>query len=873
MSETFQIPLSMGTFSPLQLSPSIVSKATPLTASACNSSQVLSPALSSAQLLPSASGTYFQPVMASSYVHQHFSESRFSGATGQSQMSSSVVSCPGIWQWDGRAGSGSTHPPFETFTMTVSDQSMTVVSSSIPVHANSIFPVYPSMSASLVQATPSPCIPNQGHGQYYNQSAVGPLLAADFGGLQPYECVSHTGSETAASQPEIAMVLKEIQHINVLPSTSPDIYYSGSVQANAETSFQVKGTSPEIETYLGCQALSQAGFVSQLPETMDSCSSIRSTQLLEGSPPTELGGISIGTPVQNSTHSLALEPSWEQLDKENWNEMSSKGAEPLDAHKILISTQDPPLLSLALPDTPKLLASVEHPIPAKPGSQEALLGKCHLGLQDQGTPDKGTESSPGWADVAALVKDIQLPQVLHSLDDLDQSYQPTHIEAQGAGTLDENPVQENSAITKGLSPRERKNKHKASEPITGAPEAKIQLKAPESLSEGEGCIFNAAASDRAPTDVAEKSYSKFPVMVSSRTNQDKGRGQVRAKRTKENNDKKALKRKQSGTKDKAEEMPTIPDMRRKRHQPMLGREVFKMPRTCLGMHMLESVQVFHPLGKKLEKKAGSVSSQALRTSSVTKNLKTSSTSKPLLGAHGEGKNPDSTRDNFQNPQGTVETGPSSASLCELPPPGQVKLIPLPFLSPEKPQARPSCRRPRPPVSQQPAVAHQAGPAGDRVQPPLIAAGNTSLVRPIKPAHLVPKNASQPLLTSEVQPGVPPRSAVCKPASWATSPCPALRRVPVATAVTKQCSSPPQPHNPYLLEDFSRQPIPWREPNVPEPVMSNPITEEQRPEREAMKRQAQLERELAAKYTSLGKLQFFRQREKDREIAQYYGYIR
>jgi hypothetical protein len=55
-------------------------------------------------------------------------------------------------------------------------------------------------------------------------------------------------------------------------------------------------------------------------------------------------------------------------------------------------------------------------------------------------------------------------------------------------------------------------------------------------------------------------------------------------------------------------------------------------------------------------------------------------------------------------------------------------------------------------------------------------------------------------------------------------------------------------------------------------MSSPITKEQRPEREAMKRKAQQEREHAAKYTSLGNLQFFIEREKEMEISQYYGYV-
>ena len=55
-------------------------------------------------------------------------------------------------------------------------------------------------------------------------------------------------------------------------------------------------------------------------------------------------------------------------------------------------------------------------------------------------------------------------------------------------------------------------------------------------------------------------------------------------------------------------------------------------------------------------------------------------------------------------------------------------------------------------------------------------------------------------------------------------------------------------------------------------MSKPIEQEQRPEREAMKRRAQ-QRENAARYTSSGKLQFFIEREKEMEIADYYIYVK
>ncbi|XP_005377218.2 PREDICTED: uncharacterized protein C2orf78-like [Chinchilla lanigera] len=552
--------------------------------------------------------------------------------------------------------------------------------------------------------------------------------------------------------------------------------------------------------------------------------------------------------------------------------MMSRDPKPLEAHPIFTGKQDAPLLSLQLAEPPELLVSTKYLIPRQADCVDALEGKSHLSPQQPGTLDKGTEYSPGWAELESLVEDIQLPQVLHSLDDSEPPEYPTALPAHNSGAMEVSGVQERAETEKVLFPQVRNNKHKASEPIAGAPEAKIQLKGNGSLSAGEGRIFNALGSDRAPADVTENSHSTSPRGASGRTNPDKGLGQARARRTKENNSRKALESKQPAPKLKAEDRPPIPNVKRKRHQPALGQEAFKKPRTCLGMHMLESVQVFHPLGKKLDKTAGTVASRALGTSNADKDPKTSQTTKPWPRAPREGKGPDSAGDTSQNLPGRAPTEGSSASLCELPPPGQVKLIPLRFPSPEKPQARPVSRRPQLLASRRPPGAYHARPAATSTAlPSQPAAANTSLMGPAKPAQPVPNNASQPHSTSSTQPGLP-QSAGSQPAPQETAPSASLGREPVATAVTKR-RSPPQQQHPFLLEDFSRQPIPWREPNVPEPVMSSPITEEQRPEREALKRQAQRERELAANYTSLGKLQFFKQRERDREIAQYYGYAR
>lgn len=394
-------------------------------------------------------------------------------------------------------------------------------------------------------------------------------------------------------------------------------------------------------------------------------------------------------------------------------------------------------------------------------------------------------------------------------------------------------------------------------------------------------ICDAVDSDRAPVNTAKHSNSKSQKAASSRTSKAKSHGQEKTKRTRENNPKKAEESKQSGNKIKAEEKPTIPKMKRKKNQPELSQETFKKPRSCLGMHMLESVQVFHALGKKSDKKTGLSSSRALVSSSNPKDARPSPAIKPWLNTTREGKGPEKNQIKAQKPDRGADEECSSPSQYELPPPGKVKLVPLPFPIFEKPRPRPVPRRPQSLASHRSAAAHPARPGSTSSAQP--AAANlsrptpASLTGPARPARPISTNPTRPISTNPTRPGLTnpirpsvPQSAVSRPAPYKTSSSTSLQREPIPTAVTK-LQSPPKPQNQFLLEDFSLQPIPWRKPNVPEPVMSKPITEEQRPEREAMKRQAQLERENAAKYTSLGKMQFFIEREKEMEISQYYGY--
>ena len=178
-----------------------------------------------------------------------------SGVTGQSQLSTSAASYPGVFEWNITGSTERKSSSLGDFTVTVIDQDTAVSSMSMAAQydktsdINSMVPLYPPLSASLVQGTPSQ-VPNQGHslslphqggGQeyYYHQGTLGPLLSEELGPcLQSYGSVSYAGSRTSA-QPEMVMVLKEIQPTNILPPASTSgVYYSVSAQPITDTGFQ-----------------------------------------------------------------------------------------------------------------------------------------------------------------------------------------------------------------------------------------------------------------------------------------------------------------------------------------------------------------------------------------------------------------------------------------------------------------------------------------------------------------------------------------------------------------------------------------------------------------------------------------------------------
>ncbi|XP_064226930.1 uncharacterized protein C2orf78-like [Aotus nancymaae] len=600
-----------------------------------------------------------------------------------------------------------------------------------------------------------------------------------------------------------------------------------------------------MDTSPGLQSPSQTFCLAQTSEFSKSCSS-RNTQILESNPSPDLGGISTIAPVQSPTNLLTLSPapSQDKTEKKNLDEIKTKLSKPLDAYQFPTENQDPPLLPLEIPDSHQLLSCID-PLgqEEQPGSENTNLRKNSLSLEGQGILENGMESSSDPADITTLVEDTHLPSSFSSLQDLDQPKSPSAKKAKDPSAIKVNQVQEKSSVRKGHSDQVRKNKHKAAEPIQGAPKAKIQPKNPESLLDGEVTVPGATASDGASVNKSKHSSNKRhkphnKPHASSRSSTTKRRGQEKTKRSRENSSKKAEDSEESGTKVKVEDKQAIPNMERKKHQPELSRETFKKPRSSLDTHMLESMQVSHALGKKSDRKTGFSPSRTLGSSSNTQNPRPFSAFKPWLDTRREGKGPEKTQVKAQKPDDSAEKECPSPSQYELPPPGKVKLIPLPFLTLDKPQARRVSRRPHPPASRRPAVACPAPPGSTKspqstaVSLSQPASTNTSLTGPARPAQPISTSATQ---RGSANPNQPPTAS--RPAPYKTSSCSSFQREPVSTATTN-LQSLAKPQNQFLIQDFNFQPRPRRTPDVSGPVVSTPITKEQRPEREAMKRKAQ-----------------------------------
>ncbi|XP_028609991.1 uncharacterized protein C2orf78 homolog [Grammomys surdaster] len=852
MSENFQSLPFLGKESTLQPSLPVRSNSTH-SGRVCNISRVSTPAVSLAWLLPPTTSTSLQLITGRTYLNPHTSTTMVVELTGQSQNSTSALFYPGILKWD-LTESKDRGNALQEFNMTTIDQDTAVSSLSVTAQCdkildpNTITPFYPTLLTSFVQVTP-PQVTNQGYSlapsyqdgsqvYYYNHNSLIPREVGQY--LQPYCSVSYPVSEKSAPQPEMVMVEKKIQPRNLQIPISTSDFYSASAQNMPDTSLPVVG----METSLGLPPSGQTFCLLPSPELRNISTEVSQKR----TPPVNADRL-LTAPKHSSTESLALPPapSLEQRENETMNEVRAELSMPRDVYED--TKENPSLLPSVHPDC------TDTRLRPKSASGDASLGGISEGLKEREELENDIGSNISFEDITTLEADKRFPQLFKTLKNINQD-----------------PPLQNWRVTSNTSEKARKNNLKASDLLDGAPQAKIQH---QDLVEGEGAVCVAGASDRANESMAKNQKGKARKVAPSKNRRVRKQGQERPSGS-ENNSKKPEALKPSRNRVKGEEKPTIPKTKRKKNPPELSPNCFKKPRTNLGMHMLESVQVFHPLGKKNEKKTGISSFRGLRTFTSNKDVGPGPATPTLLDMPREGQGPDRSPGQAQRAETSAHKECTSPNKYELPPAGKVRLVPLPFPILDQPQARSASRKPLPLASQKSTAAYPVQPHSHSAQPTTIrpaqpAPVSTSLMASAKPAPPVSSSATQPNVANIIQSSAASQLATSRPVPYRASSHTSFQRGLIAAAKNK-VPSPPKPQTQQPLQDFSRQPIPWKKVDILGPVISQPITKEQRPEREEIKKQAQQERENAAKNTSSGKLQLFLQREKDMEISQYYGYV-
>ncbi|EDL02974.1 mCG1050932 [Mus musculus] len=652
--------------------------------------------------------------------------------------------------------------------------------------------------------------------------------------------------------------------------STPDVSSAWLLPSASSTSLQPLMVV-QMEMSLGLPPSGQTHYQLQSPELCNTC-----VQVSQIRPPAVNGDKALTAPIHSPSQFLALPPapSLEQPENKTMPEIKEGTKE----------NQDTPVLTLEHPDLQQPLHCTDtESLRQKPDSDNAHLGCICMGPKELVGLENEIGSSFDFKDITRFGADIQLPQLLNTLTDIDQDQSC-----------------ENWRVTSGLFDQVRENKHKSFELLEGAPQAKFQH---WDLVEGEGAVGVAGASDRAIDNMAKHPEGKAPKGPPSKNRRARKQEQERPSGP-ENKSKKTQELKQSRNRVKAEKEPSIPKTKRKRNPPELSQNSFKKPRTNLAMHMLESVQVFHPLGKKSEKKTGISSFRGLRTFTSNKDSGPGSVTTTVLNMPCESQGPPKSPGKVQSAESSVGKDCLSPSQYELPPAGKVKLVPLPFPTLDKPQSRPASRKPlslalRRPTAVYPVQHHSHSVQPTTLRPAQPPPASSSLIASAKPAPPISSSATGPNVTNPNQSSAVPQLATSRPVPYRASSHTSFQRELVSAARNKVPSpprpvpyrassntsfqrelvsaarnkvpSPPKPQTQYLLHDFSRQPIPWKKVDILGPVVSQPITKEQRPEREAMKRRSQQERENAVKNPSTGKLQIFLQRERDMEISQYYGY--
>ena len=376
-------------------------------------------------------------------------------------------------------------------------------------------------------------------------------------------------------------------------------------------------------------------------------------------------------PVYSSSKllTLPLAPSLEQRENENMLEMKAELSMPRDAYEGTKGNQGPSHLPLVHPD-----CTDTRSLRPKSASDNASMEGISVGLEEQEKLENKTGSRNNFNDITTLGAGDHLPQFFKTLKDIDWG-----------------PPLQSWRVMSSSSENVTKNDLKASDLLDGAPQAKIQH---QDLVRGEGSGGCAKDKERAIDNISKHLEGKAPKEAPSRHSRARKQGQEKPSGP-ENNSKKTQELKQSRNRVKAEEKPTIPKTKRKRNPPELSQNSFKKPRTHLGMHMLESVQVFHRLGKKIEKKTGISSFRDLRTFTSNKDPGPGSgtVTTTVLNMPCEGQGPPKSPGKVQRAESSVDKDCLSPSQYELPPAGKVRLVPLPFPTLDKPQSRPASRKP------------------------------------------------------------------------------------------------------------------------------------------------------------------------------------
>ncbi|KAL1769153.1 hypothetical protein HispidOSU_009585 [Sigmodon hispidus] len=862
MSEKFRRAPFSGTEGALQPSVPVLRNPTSSAESACNFSRDSTPAVSSAWLLPSDSSTCGQQLTDSA---NHYQQAGMNMMPAVSQISTLALSCPGAPQWDLTGSTDRREAEFLDFTVPIIDQNTTLSSQSMTAQCenilepNALVPSYPTESASVVQATPLQ-LPNQGcrlapsyqegcQVYYHDHNSLGLQKPGEFDQcLQVHGSVSYLGSQDSALQPEMVTLLKEIQPMAVqTPFSTPAIDHATPARATPETRLQVV----EMEKSLGLTPSLQTLCLQQTP---DFCNACTQDAQMETTPVD--GNKTLTTLIHSPSQFLALPlaPCLEQLENNNVDEMTTEKSMPLEAYEGTKDNQD---ISLLPPTHTDMRQPPNYTdagsLKQKLASDNFILVKGSLDLQDPEAVQSVMVSSIDFADMTKVVSDIHLPQLLHSLNDLEQL--EDSAETQSAIRIDQAQVS--------------KKDQKASDLLHGAPQGRIQC---QDLVEREEARARACATEETIDKLAKHMEAKAQKFA---TRRPRAQWQDKTKRARENSPKKTEKLKPSSQRVKAEEKSTISKTKRKRNSPRPNSDSFKKPRTHLGMHMLEAVQVFHPLGKKSEKKTGISSSQALLNFSSSEVPRAGLGTTSLQGASFDGLCCGKILGHAHGPESSTHKECLSPSQYETPSPGKVKLVPLPFLALEKSQARSLPRKLHTLASRRSHAGCPVRPPSHLPQPTTLnssqpAAASTSLTFSDKPNLPFANNATRLNLINPIQSWTRPQLAASRPAPYRAASQTSLQRG-LVSAARNHAPSHPKPQTHYLVQDFSRQPIPWRKVEILGPVISQPITEKQRPEREAMKRWAQQERENAVKYPSQGKLQIFLQREEEMDISRYYGY--